>query len=64
MERACELLGEGGLSVTAIAGKTGFNNVQYFCSKCKQRYGVMPIQYRKSLKKTGEPFRDRRAFGE
>lgn len=49
MERACELLQNTNLSVTKIAEKTGYNNLQYFSSRFKQRYGVTPMQYRNSV---------------
>lgn len=52
MERACELLSADTVTVTEIASQVGFNNVQYFCSKFKQKHGVTPMQYRKSYKKS------------
>lgn len=48
LERAAELLTTTSYSVTEIAAKTGYRNVQYFCTKFKARYGVTPRKYKLS----------------
>lgn len=47
LELAAELLRDGQESVTRIAERTGYSNVQYFCTKFKARYEMTPNQYRK-----------------
>lgn len=55
MEKAAELLvAEPRLSVAEIAERTGYRSVQYFHSKFKARYGVTPVQYRKSHRDQGD----------
>lgn len=49
LERAAELLvDQPRQPVAAIAEQTGYRNVQYFHNKFKAKYGVTPVQYRKS----------------
>lgn len=48
LKRATDLLLTGNAPVKEIAMMTGYRNVQYFCTKFKDRYGVTPIQYRNS----------------
>ncbi|MNB74300.1 HTH-type transcriptional regulator YesS [compost metagenome] len=51
LEKAADLLVTNPrLSVAAIAEQVGYRNPQYFHSKFKARYGVTPVQYRKSHK--------------
>jgi two-component system, response regulator YesN len=52
MERACQLLAGYELSVNEIAIQVGYNQTKYFCTKFKLKYGVTPMQYRKSFKRT------------
>lgn len=40
------------LSISEIAGKTGFCDVHYFSGMFKKRYGIAPSDYRKSLYET------------
>ncbi|GBG10990.1 hypothetical protein PAT3040_05765 [Paenibacillus agaridevorans] len=47
LELAAELLRDGQESVTRIAERAGYSNVQYFCTKFKAKYEVTPNQYRK-----------------
>lgn len=48
LEAAARLLREGNESVTNIARKVGYGNVQYFCTKFKAKYNLTPNQYRKT----------------
>lgn len=51
LEKAAELLiADSRLSIAVIAEQVGYRNPQYFHSKFKARYGVTPVQYRKSHK--------------
>ncbi|WP_249897438.1 helix-turn-helix domain-containing protein [Paenibacillus sp. PK3_47] len=51
LEKAAELLiADPRLSIAAIAEQVGYRNPQYFHSKFKARFGVTPVQYRKSHK--------------
>lgn len=51
LEKAAELLiADPRLSIAVIAEQVGYRNPQYFHSKFKARYGVTPVQYRKSHK--------------
>lgn len=36
------------MSITDIAGRLGYYNMTYFTRKFKERYGVTPVQYRKT----------------
>lgn len=47
LERAAALLRDGDESVTRIAGRVGYSNVQYFCTKFKAKFAATPNQYRK-----------------
>lgn len=49
LDQAAELLiANSRLPVSAVAERVGYRNVQYFHSKFKARFGVTPVQYRKS----------------
>ncbi|GAA3402748.1 helix-turn-helix domain-containing protein [Paenibacillus hodogayensis] len=48
IKKAAELLTGGTMSVTEIAAAVGYRNIQYFCRKFKEAYGVTPTQYRNS----------------
>lgn len=48
MERAAGLLFSSSMTVSQIAQQTGYPNVQYFCTKFKNTYGLTPASYRKS----------------
>ncbi|MNC09300.1 Regulatory protein SoxS [compost metagenome] len=51
LDKAAIMLRENkDLSVTEIAGRVGYKNVQYFHNKFKQKYGVTPVQYRHAMK--------------
>lgn len=50
LERSAELLAEEGLTVSEIAGLTGYRSVPYFCTRFKARYGVTPMQYRSAAR--------------
>lgn len=45
-QKAKLLLGEGNLSISEIAFKTGFSSLAYFSSAFKQRFGISPSEYR------------------
>ena len=49
LEYSLELLRDEKLSVLDIAYNIGYNSVSHYISKFKQKYGVTPLQYRKSL---------------
>lgn len=46
LSKAAELLETSGLSISEIAGKTGFCDVSYFIKKFKEKTGVTPSAYR------------------
>jgi two-component system response regulator YesN len=48
LKEATDLLKGSNASVKNISSMVGYRNVQYFCTKFKDKYGVTPIQYRKS----------------
>jgi YesN/AraC family two-component response regulator len=55
LEKAADLLvANPRMSVAEITGMVGYRNPQYFHSKFKARYGVTPVQYRKSHKDNGD----------
>ncbi|MNI21375.1 Regulatory protein SoxS [compost metagenome] len=54
VDKAAELLRTGSLSVTDITTVVGYRNIQYFCRKFKEKYGVTPMQYRKSWHMTSD----------
>ncbi len=47
LQKAKQLLCEGGLSITAISEKCGFSNPYHFCRIFKQHTGSTPSEYRK-----------------
>lgn len=47
LEHAAELLKDGHESVTEIASRVGYSNVQYFCTRFKAKFEMTPNQYRK-----------------
>jgi YesN/AraC family two-component response regulator len=47
MEKAKELLTEGGMLVHTVAGKVGFHNYSYFSKMFKKYYGQLPGVYRR-----------------
>lgn len=49
LEGARNLLAESSVSISKIAEKIGFSNINYFCILFKKTYGVTPSEYRKSL---------------
>jgi AraC-like DNA-binding protein len=49
MEKAATLLRESGMSVAEIAKIVGFESRSRFTSAFKERYGVLPSEYRSSL---------------
>jgi AraC-like DNA-binding protein len=48
MEKAATLLRESGMSVAEIAKIVGFDSRSRFTSAFKERYGVLPSEYRSS----------------
>lgn len=55
LKKAGELLCSSKKSVKDISGMVGYRNVQYFCTKFKERYGVTPVQYRSSQHPQEQP---------
>ena len=53
LKEASRLLSSTEYSISAIAQKTGFENVGYFCRKFKETYGFTPTGYR-NRKSAGE----------
>ena len=49
IERAKLLLSDGALTVTKIAEDCGFSGVYHFCKAFKDKTGLTPTEYRKSL---------------
>lgn len=49
MERAKQLLAAGSLTVTEIASRVGYRNLQYFSTRFKAYTGMTPNQYKASL---------------
>ncbi|MVM35438.1 response regulator [Spirosoma sp. HMF4905] len=52
MEKATQLLAEQEQTVTQIAYAVGFDNPSYFTKLFKERYGVLPSHYGKSITQT------------
>lgn len=48
LEAACQLLKDTDLSISDIAGSTGFSSQSYFAQAFRKFYGITPIKYRKS----------------
>ncbi|MFC7677553.1 helix-turn-helix domain-containing protein [Paenibacillus sp. GCM10028914] len=48
LEAAAELLQEGGLTVSAIAERLGYQSTNHFIRIFKEKYGVTPKQYQKN----------------
>jgi YesN/AraC family two-component response regulator len=48
LDQAASLLVTTNESVSSIADQVGYRNVQYFCTKFRQKFGVSPVQFRKS----------------
>lgn len=53
IKKAKEFLEETELRIYEIAERTGYNDVKYFNRVFKKETGVTPVQYRKTLKKSG-----------
>lgn len=51
MEKAAKLLEEGKLSVSEVAGQVGYTSQSKFSAVFSQRYGVSPLEYRRSVRK-------------
>lgn len=51
IEKACELLKQGELSVSEISGKIGYADHSYFCRVFKKITGDTPSQYKRKMKK-------------
>ena len=45
---------QGGKSVTEVAQRVGYDNISYFGSLFKTRFGVSPAQYARGSKGAGE----------
>ncbi|MBB6691288.1 response regulator [Cohnella xylanilytica] len=54
IERARELLGRTELSVREIANRVGFEDEKYFSRVYREKMGILPTEYRKSLGAGGE----------
>ena len=54
LSRAEEMLRQGGKSVTEVAQRVGYDNISYFGSLFKTRFGVSPAQYARGSKGAGE----------
>ncbi len=52
LEYAASLLSAGGLSVTNVAIKSGYNNMSYFSKSFTKKYGISPKRY--SVKQAAE----------
>ncbi len=50
---ACKFLMDEGLSVTAVAYESGFNNLSHFNKQFKRNTGMTPSVYRKQLNQNG-----------
>ncbi len=50
IERACQLLLESNLTISAISEVVGFQDIFYFSRQFKQKVGQSPSQYRKALR--------------
>ena len=50
MERAAELLREGNLSVGEVAAAVGYDSPSRFSAAFRERYHMLPTEYRKQLK--------------
>ncbi|MDF2924153.1 MAG: hypothetical protein K0R57_3067 [Paenibacillaceae bacterium] len=50
LERSAELLADERLTVSEIAGLTGYRSVPYFCTRFKAKFGVTPMQYRSAAR--------------
>jgi AraC-like DNA-binding protein len=53
MECACRMLGEGKLSPEEVCARVGYNKIQYFNEKFKERYGVTPRQFQRNAASAG-----------
>ena len=51
MEKAVELLRDPTLSVTEVAGKLGFGNVNYFTNRFRESFGIPPTEMRRTAEK-------------
>ena len=51
LEAACQLLRDTDLSVSDIAGSTGFSSQSYFTQTFRKFYGITPIRYRQDHEK-------------
>lgn len=49
LTKACDLLETTELPITDVALSSGFGNISYFIRSFHKRYGVPPLQYRKTL---------------
>ena len=55
LQRAAELLAEGGRSVAEVAEQTGFGSVGYFGRCFQAEFGCRPSDYPKAAAKRGKP---------
>ena len=55
LERACELIREGGRTMAEISYAVGFNDPHYFSKIFKQEFGVTPTEYRASQQPDASP---------
>lgn len=54
LQRAAEMLSGGGYLASEVYRKVGFSSVSYFSQCFKKKYGVSPVKYVDSLKKSEE----------
>lgn len=50
LEKSKELIGKAELNITQISNYLGYSSVHYFSRQFKQKYGMSPSEYSKSLK--------------
>ena len=48
LEAACQLLRDTDLSISDIAGSTGFSSQSYFTQAFRKAHGVTPMKYRQT----------------
>ncbi|HCL01480.1 MAG TPA: hypothetical protein DHW61_03545 [Lachnoclostridium phytofermentans] len=50
VDRACELIREGGLKLNEISYRLGFENAYYFSKVFRRHVGVTPSEYQNELR--------------
>lgn len=49
LERAAELIADGKISLLQISNDLNFCSQSYFCTCFKKKYGLTPLQYKRTL---------------